>query len=120
LVVRCRAGRTRGWDPVLPSAPSGDVALPGLPQQADRQVAQGRYHLEPVPGADLAGVLAEGHIPHPVRPVLDLPLAADQHRQAGRVGPGSVQAGDAVGDLGARVAAGEIGGMRVNVNTCAT
>jgi hypothetical protein len=32
-----------------------------------------------VPGADLAGALAEGHIPHPVRPVLDLPLAADQY-----------------------------------------
>ncbi len=35
----------------------GDVAVPAQPQQADRQVAQGRHRLGAVPGADLRAVL---------------------------------------------------------------
>src|SRR6266511_4021335 len=51
---------------------------------------------------------------HPARPVLDLPLAAGQHPQPGGAGPGSVQTGDGVGDLGARVATGKVGGVALD------
>jgi len=67
-----------------------------------------------VPGADLGAVLVEGHVADPVQRVLDLPLAAGQHPQPGGVGPGRVQAGDGVGDLGTRVATGEVGGVALD------
>ena len=45
-----------------PAHPLGDVGLPGQPQQADCQVAQGCHHLGAVPGADLGAVLVEGDV----------------------------------------------------------
>src|SRR6266511_1712261 len=109
-------GERAGTGPVAtrPAHPAGDIVVPAQPQQADRQVSQGRHHLGAVPRADLRAVLVEAHIAHPVRPVLDLPLAAGQHPQPGGAGPGSVQTGDGLGDLGARVATGKVGGVALD------
>jgi hypothetical protein len=88
--------------------------MSGCPAWRSRLIARfrrGCHHLGAVPGADLAAVLVEGDVPHPVRPVPDLPLAADQRCQAGGIGPGSVRAGDAVADLGAQGATGKVGGV---------
>src|SRR6266540_7278803 len=62
----------------------------------------------------LLGIIVEGDIADPVEPVLDLPLAADQPTQSGRIGPGGVQAGDPVADFGARVASGKVGGVALD------
>ena len=92
-----------------PAHRCGDGAVPGRAEQADRQVAQGGHHPGAVPGTDLAGVLAEGHVADPVQAVLDLPLAADQPKQPGRVGLGGGQAGDAVGQFGEPWLAAQVG-----------
>jgi hypothetical protein len=52
-------------------------------------------------GADLGQVLSEGHIPHPVQPVLDLPQAADPGGQLIGSGFVRIQVDDRVDDLGA-------------------
>ena len=48
------------------------VACPS--QQPNRGIAQGCHHLGNVPTADLRTVFIEGHIPDPMRAVLNLPL----------------------------------------------
>jgi hypothetical protein len=68
-----------------PAYPAGDVALPGQPEQADRQVAQAGHHLGAMAAADLRAVLVERHVPHPMQTVLDRPLP--RTRKARRAGP---------------------------------
>ena len=68
--------------------------------QADREVAQGGHDLRSGAFPDLGQVLAEGHVPHPVQSILDLPVPADPGGEF--VGPGLVrgQVGDGVDGLG--------------------
>ena len=69
-------------------------------------------------GADAAAVLAECHIAHIVKPVLDGPVAARQFKQAFGTGFGGGQAGDGIGglsadfsaDLAGAFDAGDLGG----------
>jgi hypothetical protein len=102
-------GERAGAFPGRVAQPGGDVGLAGQLQQANRQVAQAGHHLLAVPGTDLGAVLVEGDIANSARTILDLPLPADQHAQTGGVGTAGVQAGDAVDDLGARLAALQVG-----------
>jgi hypothetical protein len=59
----------------------GDVAEAGLPEQVDRQAADGGHVLGAVAGPDLGCVLTERHVPDVVQPILDEPLRSGQSRQ---------------------------------------
>ncbi len=87
----------------------GDVPEPGLTEDPDHHVAQGGHHLGGGAGADLAAVLIEGHIAHPVEPVLDRPVGAVEGEQPGGIRGGGREAGDPVGHLRTRVLPVEIG-----------
>jgi hypothetical protein len=69
--------------------------------QADRQVPQRGHDQRTSAGADVGQVLGEGHVPHPVQPVLDLPMVADRCGEfiGSRLVRGEV--GDRVDGLGA-------------------
>jgi hypothetical protein len=58
-----------------------DVGGADAAQERDRGVAQGRHHLRRGAAADLAAVLIEGHVPHPMQTVLDLPVAPHEPQQ---------------------------------------
>jgi hypothetical protein len=62
----------------------GEVDRPGPAEGADDQVAQAGHDLRAGPGAQLGGVLGEGHVPHPVQAVLDRPVP--RRRSASRAG----------------------------------
>lgn len=64
----------------------GDVDSSGQAMEADRGVAQCGHQGGAVPGVELVTVLVEGHIPDPVQPVLDTPMALDEVSGAGLVG----------------------------------
>lgn len=61
------------------------------------------------PLADATPILVEGHIAHPVEPVLDRPVGAVEGEQPGGICGGGREAGDPVGHLGARVLPVETG-----------
>jgi hypothetical protein len=78
----------------------GEVDRSCAVKRADGEVAQGGHDVGAAAGADLGGVLGEGHIPHPVQPGLDPPVPAQQISQPGGAGLGVGQAGDRVDDRG--------------------
>jgi hypothetical protein len=61
------------------------VAYPA--HQPHDSVAQRRHDLRDIATPHLRAILIKGHIPDPMRLVLDVPLAADQGQPPGRVGP---------------------------------
>ena len=98
---------------------SGEVYRPGAAQRADREVAQARHDLRASPGAQLGGVLGEGHIADPVQAVLDRPVSAQEIGEPGGAGLSVGQAGDRVDDhspppLGAKLTglAGDLDDLR--------
>jgi hypothetical protein len=64
----------------------GEVDRPGAAKGADDQVAQAHHDVRAGPGAHLGGVLAEGHVPDVVQPVLDRPVAAEVVGEPGGAG----------------------------------
>ena len=76
-----------------------DIGCPGLSQQPQCRVAQGRHHLGRRPAPHLGCVLFHGHVPHVMQPVLDLPMAPPQAQQL--LGPSLswTQTGDGLGQL---------------------
>jgi len=80
----------------------GDERRPREPQEGDGEVAQRRHHLRARAAPDLGAVLVEGDVPHPVEPVLDGPMGADEREEARRRGLGRREARDPVDGLGAR------------------
>jgi hypothetical protein len=77
---------------------------------ADREVAQGGHDLGAGGGADAAGVFGEGHVAAPVER-FDLPVGAGQGTELLRAGVVSGLAAERVDEFGARVAAGQVGGV---------
>jgi len=59
----------------------GDVADTAEAKQSDHQVAQSGHYLGGSAGSDLAAVLVEGNIPHPVQAVLDAPVSSHEVQQ---------------------------------------
>jgi hypothetical protein len=68
----------------------------GEAEQADRGVAQGGHDLWSVAGAELVTILVEHHVTHPVKGVLDGPVALDPGGDRGRWGGDHVQRADHV------------------------
>src|SRR3954447_13096387 len=83
----------------------GDVRGACQAQDADDEVAEGGHDLWSCTGADLGVVLGEGHVPHPVQAVLDLPVAAEPPGELGGSGLVRAQVGDRVDGLGVPPAA---------------
>jgi len=75
---------------------AGDGAAAALVEQVEGGVAQQAHHGGSGPGVDRAAVRAEGDVLDAVQSVLDLPLASLEGEQAGGVGVGGREAGDAV------------------------
>ena len=93
-----------------------DAGSAGEPQDGDGQVAQGGHDLWPAGGADLGAVLIEVQVAHPVEPVLDAPVAADDGGELGRAGLGHGQRGDGVAGFAGPLAfdfaaAGDLDGL---------
>lgn len=65
--------------------------------QADNEVADAGQHARAVAGADLAAILVEGHIAHPMQTVLDAPMTPIERQQALRRGLGGCEIGDQPG-----------------------
>ena len=82
-----------------------DVLCTGQAEQRDGEVSQDRHHSGTVAGSDLAAVLVEGDIPHPVASVLDAPVATVDGQQARWISLLWLEARDQVGDLTGRLAA---------------
>ncbi|GAB2711329.1 hypothetical protein GCM10010442_34230 [Kitasatospora kifunensis] len=74
------SGRERPW-----SAEAAMAVQAGLAHQADGEVAQGGHRGGRVCGADLGGVLSEGHVAHVVRG-FHAAVALDERGRAGGVG----------------------------------
>jgi hypothetical protein len=72
----------------------GEVDRPDAGQRADDQVAQAGHDVWAGPGAQLRGVLGEGHIVHPVQAVLDRPVPPQEVGEPGGAGLGVGEAGD--------------------------
>src|SRR5207237_7484452 len=68
-------------------------------QRVERQGTQGGEVLGGVGGADLAVVLGERHVAHPVQAGLDRPVPPHPAGQQRRVGVVGIQAGDGVDGL---------------------
>src|SRR3954452_18534723 len=85
--------------PGVLSQAGGDIRVADQSQGVDRQGAQAGEVGRGGAGADLAVVLAEGHVPHPVQTRLDGPMAADPAGQPCRIGGPGIQAGDGVDGL---------------------
>src|SRR3954454_1715110 len=90
--------RQEGRSGVLSQA-GGDVRVAGQAQGVDRQGAQGGDVLWAVVGANLAVVLAEGHVADPVQAALDAPVPAHPAGQQRRIGGAGIEAGDGVDGL---------------------
>jgi hypothetical protein len=88
----------------------GDLGVTGQAEQPDRQVAQGGYDLGAGGGADVAGVFGEGDVADLVER-FDLPVGAGQGTELLRAGVVSGLAAERVDEFGARVAAGQVGGV---------
>jgi hypothetical protein len=93
-----------------PAQRGGDAGVTGQAEQPDRKVAQGGHDLGAGRGADAAGVLGEDDVADPVQR-FDLPVRTDQGAQLRRAGGQGGLAAERVDDLGARVAAGKVGGV---------
>ena len=74
----------------------GDADSSGQAMAADRGVAQRGHHGGAVPGVELVTVLVEGHIPDPVQPVLDTPMALDEVDEVSGAGLAGIEGGDQV------------------------
>ena len=62
-----------------------DRCEPARPQQPETGVSQRRQDLRCCSGADAAGVFSQAHVPHPVQPVLDVPVPPrDRQQPSGR------------------------------------
>src|SRR3954451_14278930 len=90
--------RQEGRSGVLSQA-GGDVRVAGQAQGVDREGAQAGEVGRAVAGANLAVVLAEGHVADPVQSRLDAPVPAHPAGQQRRVGLANVEAGDGVDGL---------------------
>jgi len=102
LHYRDTAGDQRDRALCVPGAHArggGDVACPAQAQHPDHRVAYGRHHLGSRAATHLAAVFIEDHIPHPMEPVLNPPVASHQPQQLawGRLLRG--EAGDEIGSL---------------------
>jgi len=75
----------------------GDVDLAVQAQEADGKAAQRRHHTRRVSRPDQRFVLLISHVPHPVKAVFDLLVAAGPGGQGGRAG--IAVAGDEVDDF---------------------
>ena len=64
------AGHVPGTAP----EPLGDIGAARQAEQRDRQIAQTGHHLRPGRGAHLRAVFVEGHVAHPVEPILNPPM----------------------------------------------
>lgn len=71
------------------------------PAQTESHVAEQGVVVWRLAFADAAGIFAEGYIPDVVQPVLDVPMRADQVRQALRRCVAAWKAGDVVFDFAA-------------------
>lgn len=60
--------------PVTPPDRLGDAVGPGKPQDADGQIAEARHHPRAVALADLASILIESDVAHPVEAIFDRPV----------------------------------------------
>ena len=76
-----------------------DVVVAAPTQEGHGEVAAGGEGLRRGAGANLAAVLIEGHIAHPVAAVLNPPVASEIAQQARCVGALRRGAGDGVTDL---------------------
>lgn len=76
-----------------------EIRHPHAPQYGDDEIETGSAHLRRRTGAGLAGILAEGLVPHPMALVLDPPVAADLAGKRVHTGAGGRLAGDVVRDL---------------------
>ena len=84
--------------------------MTGEAEQRDREVAQGGHDLGAGDGADAAGVFGEGDVADPVER-FDLPVGAGQGTELLRAGVASRLAAERLDEFGARVAAGQVGGV---------
>ena len=76
-----------------------DVGAFPQSQQGDGGVAGGGQDLRSGPGADAAGVFAEGHIPHVMHPVFDAPVTAPLGEQSRGRGLGARDAREGILDF---------------------
>src|SRR4051795_5292467 len=90
--------RQEGRSGVLSQA-GGDVRVAGQAQGVDRQGAQAGEVGRAGAGANLAVVLAEGHVADPVQAALDAPVPAHPAGQQRRIGGAGIEAGDGVDGL---------------------
>jgi len=70
------------WVAGVSAESGGDVRGADQAQERDGGVAQGSHDLRRGPAADLAAVLVEGHVSHPMQTVLDPPMSSRQLEQA--------------------------------------
>src|SRR6266511_774957 len=89
----------------------GEVDRAGPAEHANDQVAQAGHDLRGGAGAELGGVLGEGHVADPMPAVLDRPVPADEVGQPGRASLGEAQAGDRVDDHGVPPAGAKVTGL---------
>src|SRR5674476_120 len=74
----------------------GDVGMTVETQYANHCIAQGRHDLRDAGLVHCRAIFIKGHIPHPMRAVLDTPVTAAQLEQAARGRLGGREAGDAI------------------------
>jgi hypothetical protein len=88
-----------------------EVHWPGAAERADGEVAQAGHGLRAGPGAQLGGVLGEGHIPHPAQAVLDRPVPTEQVGEPGGASLSVGRAGDRVDDHGPPPSGAKVAGL---------
>jgi hypothetical protein len=98
----------------------GQVDRPGAAERADGEVTQAGHDLRAGPGAQLGGVLGEGHVTDVVQAVLDRPVPPQEVGEAGRAGLGMGEAGDRVHDHGPPPSGAKSRVLRVSWMTWAT
>jgi hypothetical protein len=99
-----------GGIPVDPAQRGGDLGVTGQADQPDCEVAQAGHDLGAGSGADAAGVFGEGDVADPVER-FDLPVGTGQGTELLRAGVVSGLAAERLDEFGARVAAGQVGGV---------
>jgi hypothetical protein len=75
---------------------SGDAVNPVQPQEIERGIAASGEILGAVAEFDATAVLAEGHVPHPVEFVFNVPVPAPERKQQAGISSLGSQAGDGV------------------------
>ena len=78
------ASAAQGWAAKHRQA-GRDIGFASATHEADDEIAQGGHRLRAAATAHLGTILVVGHIPHPIRFVLDGPVLPDQVEWPGHV-----------------------------------